>query len=751
MLFRSKPTAALLPLLSTVSLMAGAAGAQSLSTRELNARSAAQSATAVPLTPLPGGGYVTPVAPDPVEALSRYLRVLATSPRNLDALTGAGNAALAIGDANAAVSLFARAEEVSPRNGRIKAGLASGLVQLDQPRTAIKLFDDAVSLGVPEAEIAGDRGLAHDLRGDTKRAQADYAQALRWRADDEITRRLAVSQAISGDKAAALATLDGLLRRQDRAAWRIRAFVLALTGDRAGAEAAAIAVMPQAQAQALIPFFGRLAALQPGQKAAAVHLGQFPADGYAGTSSPSRFANSAPPPVPTRSGSSPSASQLVPAGPAFGTMPAAGAGAYPSGASGMAAGQGGTGRFVPPPTMPSPPTMAPPQVGGTAPTTPAASAPAPLPPSASPPASAYYPPAPAIAPAPVAPPLANGAVARPFASSASVSGAVPVPAAAGQSATTPLPVSSPVTNFPAQPPGFVPQPEVQLTQATASPGTAGGASDSLADGVAVVGATAGVAPAPSPPAPAAGAPASVGQGAATIRPFDVPASMPARTEPPASSTVSRPLRPAPSAEGKAEADRAKAGAAKPSRDNGETDKPRKASDVKVDKVGKSKDAETTAAGTKGKKSQDPKDAKGKSRTDPKGAKGGTAGKDAKDSKSATRDAKAGGKSADKAEKAEKDAKPASSGGEKYWVQVASGSNRTDLGKEWAKTRAKAPKLLGGRATWTTPWKQSNRLLVGPFKSEEEAQGLVNSLGKAGFGGIPFTTRGNAKVERLGSE
>jgi hypothetical protein len=83
------------------------------------------------------------------------------------------------------------------------------------------------------------------------------------------------------------------------------------------------------------------------------------------------------------------------------------------------------------------------------------------------------------------------------------------------------------------------------------------------------------------------------------------------------------------------------------------------------------------------------------------------------------------------------------------VQVASGANRDDLGKAWGKTKAKAPKLLGGRTTWTTPWKQSNRLLVGPFKSEEEAQGLVNSLGKAGLGGIPYTTRGKAKVEKLG--
>ncbi|MDB5685143.1 MAG: hypothetical protein JWM75_2841, partial [Sphingomonas bacterium] len=199
----------------------------------------------------PTTGMAQPPADDPVEALGRYLRVLATMPRNLDALKGAGRAALAIGDANAAISFFARAEAITPRDGRIKSGLAAALVQMEQPKTALKLFGEAVALGVPEAELASDRGLAYDLRGDNRRAQQDYALALRSAPDDETTRRLALSQAISGDRTGAMATLDALLRRQDRAAWRVRAFVLALTGDRAGAEQTAMQVMPAMQAQAL--------------------------------------------------------------------------------------------------------------------------------------------------------------------------------------------------------------------------------------------------------------------------------------------------------------------------------------------------------------------------------------------------------------------------------------------------------------------------------------------------------------------
>ena len=215
---------------------------------------------------------------DPAEALARYLRVLARDPGDLEALSGAGGAALAVGDADAAINFYVRAEKISPRDGRIKAGLGSALVQKEQPRAALRLFDTATDLGVPPIDVALDRGLAYDLRGDNKKAQAEYALVTRTRPDPEATRRLALSLAMSGDKAGALAILDPLLRKRDIAAWRARAFVLAMTGDSPGAEAAAYAVLPRYQADALKPFLARLSSLKPAEKAAAVHFGHFPED-----------------------------------------------------------------------------------------------------------------------------------------------------------------------------------------------------------------------------------------------------------------------------------------------------------------------------------------------------------------------------------------------------------------------------------------------------------------------------------------
>ncbi|WP_293968955.1 SPOR domain-containing protein [Sphingomonas sp.] len=214
---------------------------------------------------------------DHPEALSQYLRVLSTSPNNVEALAGAGRAALAVGDVNAATGFFARAEDLAPNDGAVKAGLASATVQTGNARAALRYFRQAQSLGVAEASIAEDRGLAYDLSGDSRRAQASYQLALVSHPGNPTTiRRLALSQAISGNLPGALVTLDPLLRKQDIPAWRTRAFAKAVAGDVAGAEQDAGLVLPPNQVETLRPYLVRLAAMKPAEKAAAVFLGRFP-------------------------------------------------------------------------------------------------------------------------------------------------------------------------------------------------------------------------------------------------------------------------------------------------------------------------------------------------------------------------------------------------------------------------------------------------------------------------------------------
>ena len=218
-------------------------------------------------------------APDPASLLSMHLRTLAGNPRNVAALIGAGQAAIDVSDPNAALGFFARADELSPGNARAKAGLASALLLLEKPDDALRMFGEAVSLGVAESDIAKDRALAYDLRGDNRRAQRDYVVAMRRGADDEVTRRYALSLGISGDRAQALTILDPLLRKQDQAAWRARAFILAMNNDVSGANTVARQVMPASLAATMAPFLARLATLNPAERAHAVNFGTMPSDG----------------------------------------------------------------------------------------------------------------------------------------------------------------------------------------------------------------------------------------------------------------------------------------------------------------------------------------------------------------------------------------------------------------------------------------------------------------------------------------
>jgi len=209
------------------------------------------------------------------DALARNVRILATSPKNFEALLGAGKAALEMGDAQSAAGFFGRAEEVNPNSPLAQAGMGAALVASGDPRGALAYFARAEQLGGSLAAFGCDRGLANDLLGRQAEAQADYRAALAGRDRDEATRRLALSQAISGEKEAALATLQPLLARGDLGASRVRALVLALAGDVPGAKSVLDSMLPGASRQ-MDPYFRRLPHLGRQDKAYAVHLGVFP-------------------------------------------------------------------------------------------------------------------------------------------------------------------------------------------------------------------------------------------------------------------------------------------------------------------------------------------------------------------------------------------------------------------------------------------------------------------------------------------
>lgn len=558
----------------------------------------------------------------PQAALSRNLRSLAANPKSVAALMGAGKAALDLGDPQAALTFFARAEEQMPRDGRVKMWIASALVQLQQPHAALKFFRDAADLGVPAAEIARDRGLAHDIAGNPREAQRDYRLALQKGRDDEATRRLALSLAISGEREPALRLLEDQLLVRDRAAERARALILALTGDAAGATRAVQAAMPGPQAGAMSPFLARLPTLTPAERALAVHLGVFPGDGRAGppaTFAASDFANAVtdagrpdpgqvslarrtPPPEPVstaprrRPGSE---DGLAPAARRSTTLRPVAKPAQEEALAGVSkpakterrpASPGFTPAWrysgrIPERTLRQPKPAAKPREESPAPVQAAAAAVAPPPAAVSP------------EPAPIL--VLDSSSAQPIQPDTRP---VQVQVAAAEPVSAPAPVRE--------------EPEARPAEALVQ----------------------SLPPAPQPQSEAVPTGSRLADLSATLADIEEPESpAPARAKPAAKP-------PAPTAK-----------------------KPRAVPPAEPSRV---------------------------------------------------------------------------------WVQVAGGAAKAALPREYARLKAKAPKLFGTRAAWTAPLNATNRLLVGPFASAREAQAFVNQLKAEDVSGFAWTSAAGQKIEKL---
>jgi tetratricopeptide (TPR) repeat protein len=208
-------------------------------------------------------------------------------------LIGAGRASLARGDGQAAAGFFGRAEEIWPASPLPQAGMGAALALEGDGNGALQYFARATQRGATPSTIGADRGLAYDLIGQHAQAQADYRAALATTDGDEARRRLALSLAITGNKAEALSMLSPLMARGDAAGARARALVLALTGDVNGAKSAIEAAMPGSSSN-MAYFFRKLPGLRSDQKAAAVNLGIFPSDGQVASASPPAVLNPVP-------------------------------------------------------------------------------------------------------------------------------------------------------------------------------------------------------------------------------------------------------------------------------------------------------------------------------------------------------------------------------------------------------------------------------------------------------------------------
>ncbi|SEL43770.1 Sporulation related domain-containing protein [Sphingomonas palmae] len=741
---------------------------------------------ALPL-PLAAQAVVQPL-PGTTDAdkLADLVRQIGRNPRDVNALVDAGDLSAKLGDATAAASLYKRASQVDPNNARVQAGIARILVNGEHPGEALRYFAQAERAGLSPTTFADDRGLAYDLIGEQERAQRDYRQALARPGqdnEDEVRRRYALSLGISGRKDEALEQIDALLRKSDRGAWRARAFILAMNGDASGANKIATTMMPAGMAGGLAAFFTRLPTLSPADRAFAVHFGEV-------TPTPERMADArlvpplpalAPDPYARSSGVQVASRTAVP--PRTSTErrrgreskpPVTIAARTPPRAEQVAA----ASRTVQPlpvtqsapasqPSSPAPIAAAPTQVAqalsvtrpGYA-TSPAGSTSAPVAslaaaaetrttvPAASAPVAVASS-APATAPVTTAS-QANAAIRAQVPASAPTQVAANTVAPLAQVSSAPLP--APATN-------------VALSPVTGGERAAAPANNVTAAPVQLASATT-TAPVPTQPTvqPVPSTPSRIENEdtilARIVANISIPASelgvapMPgAAPQPGATTTIDEAAVAAENNPVAVERRRDRVAATSTST------RARRVALVEPTETAAKPDARKEAASTgaapirsrRGKVTQEVAEADAVDET-PATTRRGARKKDEPKltPKQAAAKAKADAKAlADaKAEAAEK--KAARAQPERYWVQVAGGATQGDLHKAWKNVRSKSS-LLASRAGYTTPLRATNRVVTGPFKTQEEAQAMVNKLSKDGVSAFTFTSEAGQKMTKLGDK
>ena len=596
----------------------------------LAAIGAAPAGAQLKTSPPTSGLMVAPPTPD-ADALAAEMRVLASDPKNVEALTKAGELTLKLGDPTAAANLFARADKIEPNNGALKADEAAVLVHMERPGEALRLFQQAVAMGADPAHFAAERGLAYDLIGQQERAQRDYRLALQSDPDNaETMRRYALSLGISGKRKEALDEIDPLVRRQDHAGWRDRAFILAMTGEAAQAKKIAAAMLPPSMAEGLAPFFDRLAGLSPSDKAFAVHFGDLQV-------TPERLADARmTPPLP-------------PLEPEQADRQVAVAEPAPLPEKSRKHDRKSRHAKTPPATAVAANTV--PALSES----PAAQPPIPVHVEAVPRTQPPVPPRPVetAAAKETSPAPATSEPARPVETAAAK---VPTPAPAATSAPQPT-----------QPRAVAASESTPAPAATERPGARIGEEDHILANI------------------MAGITVPDAERATRVR---TSAAAPAATRT-AASVAAKTRR--------LEAENLAA----------------------IKQAAADKAAAQAAAEAKRKAEQAKKEAAAKKAADAKAA----AEKRAK-------------------EKEEK-ANPS-----RIWVQVAGGAYEGDLPKAWAKVKAKAPEAFKGKTGWTTPLNATNRVLAGPFKSNDAAQDFINALAKKGIHAFPFTSDKGQKIDKL---
>lgn len=141
----------------------------------------------------------TAAAGDYASAAGLYRRAHDLEPRSIEPLLGLGRSFTAVGALDEAAGAYKAALAIDADNVEALRGYGNTLLALDQPRAAITQFE-AVLGRADDAKTYNAMGLAHDMLGDHKAAQACYRTGLNGDPSNlSLRNNLGLSLALSGD------------------------------------------------------------------------------------------------------------------------------------------------------------------------------------------------------------------------------------------------------------------------------------------------------------------------------------------------------------------------------------------------------------------------------------------------------------------------------------------------------------------------------------------------------------------------
>ena len=210
-------------------------------------------------------------AGEPQTAALLFQRAMAGSKGDPRPATRLGDALLAEGKVQDALDAYRAALRIDTYDPDATRGYARAMIALNRPDAAAVQVEAVIDRMPNDPKLLTTLGVVLDMLGRHEQAQRRYRQALATAPDDPATvNDLALSQALSGEFDAAIATLRPLAERPSASA-RSRqnlAVIYALMGNDSAAERLFRIDLSDADVRANMAYFGQLRGLGSSAKAA---------------------------------------------------------------------------------------------------------------------------------------------------------------------------------------------------------------------------------------------------------------------------------------------------------------------------------------------------------------------------------------------------------------------------------------------------------------------------------------------------